>query len=216
MLDLTGTWDESVLKAHEEMIKEQDTRELGKIRAIASEHIMKEVLNKSFKGERSFLRREDIQAEIENGRKHLLSATTQHEASKFDRNQSGFDLLSENGLRCQVKYRGKDLHLENTRRHSKKNKGAASATGHTAYSLDEADVFIFVVPRSPNARVTNNLSDSKIVAIPSTSLEDTKNPGFLRPRISKRVFEQWASKDVISVIRELDNKKKHQTKEKTL
>ena len=172
------TWDKFIVLAHKTMIKESDTRELGKIRAIANEYAAHEW--------------------IENNTNLKLQRRSDAEP-EGDKNQSGYDLISENGLRIQVKYRSKYLHFENTRRHSNKNKGAASRTGHTAYSTDEFDVVFFTRPGS----VSNNLDECEFLAVPTKDLEDPKNPGFCRPRVSRDVVMAYQGQ-AASVLERLD------------
>jgi len=186
------------------MLKEQDTRELGKVRAIGNEHLQKAVLNSDPQVDIKFYRREDL----ETIGSEALSANLRQEVESFDKNQSGYDLLSEDLLRIQSKYRGTDLHLENTRRNSKKNQGAASLSGHTAYSLGECDVVLLTVPRDPKANHSNDLANYKFVAIPTVALENPANPGFLRVRIPKKIFQTWAAKDYRETLNQLNKKVK--------
>ena len=60
-------------------------------------------------------------------------------------NEPTWDVITHNGIRIQVKYRGgkqsgrPKLFLETTRRNSQKNAGAKGASGHVAYGSDEFD-----------------------------------------------------------------------------
>ena len=200
------TWDAWVILSHKQMLQEQDTRELGKVRAIGNEHLQKTVLNSDPNMGIKFYRREDL---VELGA-DALAPNLRKELESFDKNQAGYDLLSEDRLRIQTKYRGNGLHLENTRRHSEKNKGAASKSGHTAYSLGESDILLLTVPRDPKAPHTNNLADYMLVAIPTSELENPNNPGFLRPSIPKKIFEVFAAKDYRETIKEVNNKVKRE------
>ena len=94
---------------------------------------------------------------------------------------------STRGLRIQAKFRSSILHLENTRRNSKKNLGAASTSGHVAYSLGECDVFCFTRPNGEY----NTTDKWEILAIPAAELEDPKNPGFIRRSIPKKIEKEW-------------------------
>jgi hypothetical protein len=168
---LENTWNKYIIAAHEDMVNNKDTRELGKIRAAAAEYLAKDWINKNTK----------------------ISVVLGTEGIHKDKNGSGFDLFCEqNNTRIQVKYRGDTFHLETTRRNSDKNIGNASKTGHVAYSVDECDIFFFVVPNYESA----NPEDSEFIAIPSSSLEDKKNPGFCVPRVSKKVIKEFKIKTV--------------------
>ena len=102
-------------------------------------------------------------------------------------NSPGFDLLVENSkgklLRIQSKMRqvkGKEdfsqqVHFETTRRHSKKNKGSSSDSGHVAYSKDEFDfVMISLVNVKENTNKRNNLNDWSFSIVPVLELLNKK------------------------------------------
>ena len=164
-MELQDNWLHYVNLAFGDMISSSDTRELGKLLAIPSEYFQRDKINDETT--LSVARREDVE--------------------DCDRNQSGYDLLSEGGLRIQCKFRSKSIHLENTRRNSKKNQGAASISGHVQYSVDECDVFCFTRPN-------NNYEDtreSRLLAIPAADLEDPKNPGFIRSSVPKSMEREY-------------------------
>jgi len=157
-----------VRMAYDVMVETVDTREIGKTLAIPSEYWQRDWIN-----EKTFLevqRREDVE--------------------DCDKNQSGYDLRSSGGLRIQAKFRSSVLHLENTRRNSQKNQGAASTSGHVAYSLGECDVFCFTRPNGEY----NTTDTWEILAIPAADLEDPKNPGFIRRSIPKSIEHQWVGR----------------------
>lgn len=167
-------------KSYDKMVETADTRELGKLFAIPSEYWQKDWINSHTS--LSVSRREDVEKDC-------------------DKNQAGYDLLSTRGLRIQCKFRAKVLHLENTRRNSKKNQGAASTSGHVAYSVGECDVFCFARPND-DYKTTEKW---KILAIPAAELEDPGNPGFIRRSVPKKierkfigrakeVLEEWEAK----------------------
>ena len=154
-----------VRMAYDVMVQTVDTREIGKTLAIPSEYWQRDWINEETSLE--VQRREDVE--------------------DCDRNQSGYDLRSAKGLRIQSKFRSSALHLENTRRNSQKNQGAASSSGHVAYSLGECDVFCFTRPNGEY----NTTDKWEILAIPAAALEDPKNPGFIRRSIPKSLERQW-------------------------
>ena len=177
---MSNTWSTYIIKAHDDMIKSNDNRELGKIRAIAAEYVAMDWIN------------EKSGINVELGSNGHYS----------DKNGSSFDLFSlENNTRIQVKYRGDKFHLETTRRLSDKNKGSQSKTGHVAYRIDECDIFVFVVP-SPNS---TNPMDSQFYAIPSKDLEDPKNPGCCIVNIPKKKVLSYKDK-TIDILKDTKNK----------
>ena len=105
-----------------------------------------------------------------------------------DANESGYDLNTSDGiLKIQAKLRAVDLHLEQTRRKSNKNK-LSSDTGHVTYSVGEADVFLFSRPD------VNNYLQMKswtYIAIPESALINPSNPKYLIPRIPKRIWKNY-------------------------
>lgn len=165
------SWNKYIVDAHTQMMNENDTRELGKIRAAAAEYLAMDWINSNTK------------IKVQRG----AEAVNGHS----DKNGSGYDLIcEETGLRIQVKYRSGDFHLETTRRNSIKNIGNASQTGHVAYSVNECDVFLFVVPNYNSS----NPMDSEFIAIPSSALEDPNNPTYCVPRISKKLIGEYKNR----------------------
>ena len=97
-------------------------------------------------------------------------------------NSPGFDiLLKKDGklVRVQSKLRqvkGKtdfstQTHFETTRRHSKKNEGETSSTGHVTYSDNEFDyVFVSLVNVRDSLNKRNNVNDWSFSLIPISDL----------------------------------------------
>jgi len=97
-------------------------------------------------------------------------------------NSPGFDiLLKKDGklVRVQSKLRqvkgntdfSRQTHFETTRRHSKKNEGESSSTGHVAYSANEFDfVLVTLVNVSKNLNKRNNINDWSFSLIPISDL----------------------------------------------
>jgi|21_taG_2_1085346.scaffolds.fasta_scaffold16588_3 hypothetical protein len=165
---MKNQWKHYVSEAFEAMITSSDTRELGKLLAIPNEYMQRDWIN------------------------HYTDITVhrRENAEECDGNQSGYDLLSDGGLTINSKFRSKTIHLENTRRVSKKNIGSASRSGHVAYSLGECDVYCFTRPHS-NYRQTDMC---ELVAIPEVALEDPKNPGYLVRSVPLRTLRKWEGK----------------------
>jgi len=164
----TDSWTRYLHEGYENMIAENDTRELGKFLAIANEYMQRDWINLNT----------------------TLRVKRETAGNDGDKNGSGYDLISSAGLRIQTKFRSGDFHLECTRRISKKNAGTASSSGHVTYSAAEADVYVFTRPNGD----FSDPSNAEIVAIPSRNLEDPKNPGFLRRRVPKSIIEQFSGR----------------------
>ena len=154
-----------ILTAFDDMVAKNDTRELGKMLAMANEHWQRDWINKNTNLKVS--RREDVE--------------------DCDNNQSGYDLLSLKPLRIQSKFRSTTLHMENTRRVSEKNRGMASSSGHVTYSCDECDIFCITRPCGEY----ENVDKWEMLAIPASELADPKRPGFLRGTIPKAIENQY-------------------------
>lgn len=159
------TWEKYICEAHDQMIKNNDVRELGKIRAASAEFVAKDWINANTS----------------------INVILPYENSDYnDKNGTGFDLYSvKNKTRIQVKYRAGPFHLETTRRNSIKNKGNRSLTGHSAYSTDECDIFFFVVPSKDSSDPMN----SKFIAIPTKELENPKNIGFCYTNVPASIIK---------------------------
>lgn len=100
-------------------------------------------------------------------------------------------------VRVQAKFRGgksksgmPTLHMENTRRVSKKNLGDASSSGHVAYSKDEFDVVVFTIPRE-DIFTTEHW---EVLAIPTYELIDPKYPNYLCRRVSSALYKKYKGK----------------------
>jgi len=108
-----------------------------------------------------------------------------------DLNASGYDLTTLDGLMTiQGKIRVSDIHLEQTRRKSKKNKDS-SDTGHVAYSVGEADIYLFSRPNIDNY---GDLYKWSYIAIPEYDLIDSKNPNYLITRVPKKIWSKYVGK----------------------
>lgn len=117
--------------------------------------------------------------EFLSGNTELTFADSKDMDGGRDGNESGYDRITTNGLRLQIKFRqvsGKDLYshqtyLETTRRRSKKNQGFAGNTGHVAYKADEFDaVFFILAPKDSEKR------DRKYWNYSCVFVEDILNP----------------------------------------
>ena len=177
-----SSWLQFISKAYVQLLEEENTRELGKLLATANEHMQADWINKNTCLE--VMLREDN-----------------------DPNGTGYDLISSSGLRIQSKFRGgNSLFIEQTRRNSAKNKGAASRTGHVVPALGECDVYIFTIPNGNY----ENPDECQVLVIPEEVLEDPNNPGFLRPRVlmkHRRAYEGRAEEILNNLEREINEKR---------
>ena len=156
-------WQHYIQQAYESLLCEHNTRELGKFLANANEHMQVDWINSNTS----------------------LSVSMRDDE---DHNGTGYDLISESGLRIQSKFRGgKSLFIEQTRRISAKNTGAAATSGHVVPSLGECDVYVFTLPNDKYRDPT----EAEILAIPEAALEDPKNPGFLVRSVRKNVQNKF-------------------------
>jgi len=180
-------WELALLNSHRDMITENNTRDIGKARQAAAEYIVKKWINDNF--------------DFHVGRRADFEQTVDDD----DHNEGGWDLLEPaTGMRIQVKYRGgKDIHLEQTRRHSVKNQGDAVATGHAVYSSGEFDVLVVVRPK----RLSNTFcAEDDIIVIAETDLRNPKKEGFLLPRVGKRLEQKLRANDPKSVLTSCRNR----------
>jgi hypothetical protein len=181
-MKMSGTeLEKMVILGFRELITEKDTREIGKFLAYTTERIIAPKWLKETCG-------------IE-----TIPAPNDNEGQ-----QEKYDLLSMNGLRIQVKYRGgKSLHMEQTRRTSGKNENAGAYNGQVRYSTDSFDVVLFVTP--------TNYSDPEqwdYIAIPISNLEDAKMKGFCVGHVMvgvKKEFTGIAKETMVS----LENSKRN-------
>ena len=175
------TWDTYILHAHNRMINNKNTKEIGKIRANAAEYFVVDWLN-------NFLQKNGYEPKWITIHAEDVIQCSKFELKSSDPNSSGFDiyLLNRNThkyFRIQVKYRNSDFHFETTRRNSKKNENK-NTTGHVVYSADEFDILIGIC-------TFNNLSnelptDKNISIIDIDILKDPKNPENLISKISNK------------------------------
>ena len=117
--------------------------------------------------------------------------------------QEKYDLLSTNGLRIQVKYRGgKTLHLEQTRRTTGKNKNAGAHNGQVRYSTDSFDVVLIVIPT-----IYSYPDQWNYLAIPISDLENVNKPGFCVGEVPAGVKNKFTGKAKETMV-SLENSKR--------
>jgi len=118
-------------------------------------------------------------------------------------NSPGFDILAKNsnGKMCRIQSKlrqvkgltdfSQQTHFETTRRHSKKNEGTASDSGHIAYGCDEFDyVMISLVNVRKNRINRNNVDKWSFSLIPVEALID-KERGCCFGHISSKILNLY-------------------------
>ena len=164
---------EIVALGFEELIKEGDTREIGKFLAFPTERIIAP----------QWLR-------------DVCDIATTPSPDDSEGQQEKYDRITPGGIRIQVKYRGGNtLHMEQTRRTTGKNATNGAKNGQVRYATDSFDVILFIIPKGHE-----DISEWEYLAIPSYELEDKKMPGFCVgqvPAVLRRKYEGRA-KEVIT------------------
>jgi hypothetical protein len=188
MKNNVGTWSDAIIRAHADLLKEQNSKEIGKIRQHANEYLQQDWISENTKLKP--LRHSEIKADSSLMRELAC-----------DHNEGGWDLIDKKSrLRIQSKYRGgKTVHMEQTRRNSKKNEGKASASGHVVYSEGEFDVAMITRPSS----YSDDCMGRDFIVIPEQELRDPKNPGYLYRNVPKRIWSLWQEKDSAETLNRL-------------
>jgi len=117
--------------------------------------------------------------------------------------QEKYDILTDGGIRVQVKFRGAKtksgrpmLHMENTRRSSGKNEGKGAANGQVRSGIHDSDVYLFVIPTGELWEVEKY----QYLVIPTTELEDDKMPGYCRSSVTAKVMDKWLAADAVETL----------------
>ena len=117
--------------------------------------------------------------------------------------QEKYDILTANGIRIQVKFRGAKspsgrpvLHMENTRRSTGKNAGKGAANGQVRSGITDSDVYLFVIPTGELWEVEK----FQYLVIPTTELEDEKLPGYCRSSVSAKVMDKWLAENPVATL----------------
>lgn len=111
-------------------------------------------------------------------------------------NSPGFDILAKNSNGKLRQVRGvsdfsQQIHFETTRRHTKKNEGTVSESGHVAYGCDEFDyVMISLVNVRKNITNRNNIDKWSFSLIPVEALID-KERECCYSHISSKILNQY-------------------------
>lgn len=117
--------------------------------------------------------------------------------------QEKYDILTDSGIRVQVKFRGAKtksgrpmLHMENTRRSTGKNAGAGAANGQVRSGVNDSDVYLFVIPTGELWEVEK----FQYLAIPTVELEDEKMPGYCRSSVSAKIMDLYLKLNPIETL----------------
>jgi len=178
------SWKPFIDRSFDKLLKENNTREIGKFLANANEHMQVSWINSNTS----------------------LSVKLRDDD---DHNGTGYDLISESGMRIQSKYRGgkspsgrPNLFIEQTRRISKKNAGAAASTGHVVPAVGECDVYSFTIPHKD---APGDLTKVEVLVIPETALKDPSNPGYLVPTVPAAIQDKYKGRSK-QILEDLENR----------
>ena len=165
---MTSTLQNCVVKGLDLLLQSNDTREIGKFLAFTTEKVIAP----------EWLEKE-------------CGITSSDAPDDKDGQQSKYDRLLNSTFnnRCQVKFRAKDLHMEQTRRTTGKNAEGGAKNGQVRYSIDDFDVILFVIPTD-----YNDPNSWEYLAIPSYELEDPKMPGYCVGRVPMGIKKKYQNK----------------------
>ena len=114
-----------------------------------------------------------------------------------------YDILTESGVRVQVKFRGAKtssgrpiLHMENTRRSTGKNAGKGAANGQVRSGVNDSDVYLFVIPTGELWEVDK----FTYLVIPTRELEDKNMKGYCRSSVTAKVMDKWLEADAVATL----------------
>jgi hypothetical protein len=127
--------------------------------------------------------------------------------------QEKYDILTESGIRIQVKFRGgkasknimrkfpqfgprPKLHTENTRRSTGKNADKGAANGQVRSGIHDSDVYLFVIPTGELWEVDKY----HYLVIPTVELEDDKMKGYCCSSVSAKVMDKWFALDGVATL----------------
>ncbi len=174
------------------IINQYSKIDYGKVIATINEHYVKLNIN-NFIGQKILLHNESDYLELKE--KYNINSSN---------NGPGFDLFHIKTLKkIQVKFRqvdgktpySKQLHFENTRRHSEKNNNESAKSGHIAYSINEFDFIIITLCHIQNNK-RPNYKNWSFSLIPIKELEDPNNLGYCLSHIPSSVVEKYHKKNI--------------------
>lgn len=180
---------ELILESYQEKVDQKNTRDIGKFLQFVAEGYARRWL------------------------KEECGINSEGAENDSNGNETTWDILTEENVRTQVKYRGgkqgksrrPKLFLETTRRNSQKNAGAKSASGHVAYGVDEFDVALFVIPGDDFD--FQNTEGLEVIAIPVKELVNPKHQEILLKNVPAAIMDKYRGR-AKEVILELENVKR--------
>lgn len=131
----------------------------------------------------------------------------------YSNNGPGFDRLHlPTKKKIQIKLRqvdgkspfSKQVHFENTRRHSEKNKNSSAESGLIRYSTTEFDYVLVVLCHILNGERTN-YKDWSYSLVKSEELEDVNNNGYCLPHIPSSTLYNNKYDDIYMLTTKLKN-----------
>ncbi len=131
----------------------------------------------------------------------------------YENNGPGFDRLHlPTKKKNQIKLRqvdgktpfSKQVHFENTRRHSEKNKNKSSISGHVRYSVSEFDYVIVVLCHIVDG-VRTDYTKWSYSLIKSSDLEDVNCKGYCYTHIPSQVLLNNKCDDIYMLTDKLKN-----------
>ena len=178
-------WTDYITLSHDKMLEQKNSKEIGKLRAYATELMVCDHLNDHM--ERHGIDGICIHNDELSKHAELLA---KHEII-LDPNQSGYDLLLvtfDTGVchKIQVKHRNTSIHLETTRRNSKKN-ADKNATGHVSYSSNEFD-YLIVVKGKFDESVD---MERDLIIFPTSAIVNKDKPDVLQTSINKKQEQHY-------------------------
>lgn len=184
---------ELILESYQEKVEQKNTRDIGKFLQFVAEGYIHRWL------------------------KEECGIDSKGAENDANGNETTWDILTEENVRNQVKYRGgkqgksgrPKLFLETTRRNSQKNAGAKSASGHVAYGSDEFDAALFVVPSDDFDFL--NTEGFEVIAIPVQELVNPDHPDILLKNVPAVIMDKYRGKAKETVLA-LENAKRVQNR----
>jgi hypothetical protein len=151
------------------------------------------------------------------GEKLLIDVSEDSELMKifnYINNGPGFDrLLFGSNKKFQMKFRqvqgktpySRQVHFENTRRHSEKNNNDSAKSGHVRYSVSEFDICLVVLCQIVNDGIRPPYTDWKYSLVNSSDLEDVNTPGYCLPNIPSRLLLKGKCDNIYELTNKIKN-----------
>jgi len=131
----------------------------------------------------------------------------------YSNNGPGFDRLHiPTRKKIQIKLRQvdgltpytKQVHFENTRRHSEKNNNKSAESGHIRYSVSEFDYVLVVLCHIQNGE-RKHYKDWSYALVKSSELEDVNNKGYCLPHVPSYLLSENKYDNIYMLTNKLKN-----------